>query len=97
PGAVLFARQARLAEMAADRREAGGRRGEIEQPVAAGLALAFDAGELGTDLVVGLRIVGAALHIGDAAEELLHRGGGDLAGGESRQAFPEVGAEGFAR
>ena len=83
--------------MAADRRETGRRRRQIEQAVAVGLALALDAGELAADFFVSLRIVRVALHIGDAAEKLLHGGGVDLAGGESRQAFFEVGAERFAR
>ena len=83
--------------MAADRREAGRRRGEIEQPIAVGLALAFDAGELAADFFVSLRIVRVALHIGDAGEKLFHHGGIDLAGGKSRQAFLEVGAKRVAR
>src|SRR5580693_4329812 len=95
PGAVIFTRQPRLAEMAADRRETGRRRRQIEQAVAVGLALALDAGELAADFFVSLRIVRVALHIGDAGEKLLHGGGVDLAGGESRQAFLEIGAESF--
>ena len=97
PCAVCLTRQPRLAEMAADRRKTGRRRGQIEQPVAVGLALALDAGELAADFFVSLRIVRIALHIGDAGEKLLHGGGVDLAGGELRQAFLEVGAEGLAR
>src|ERR1700691_4438525 len=97
PRAIGFARQPRLAEMAADRRKTGRRRGQIKQAVTVGLALAFDAGELAGDLVVSARIVRVALHKGNAGEKFLHGGGIDLTGGESRQAFLEVGAEGFAR
>ena len=71
PGAVVLPRQAGLAEMAADRREARRRRCQIEQPIALGAALALDAGKLLPKLLVSRLVVGIALDIGDAAEHLL--------------------------
>ena len=97
PGAVVFARQAGFAEMAADRGKARRRRRQIKQPVAFRAALALDAGKLLADLLVGRVVVGIALDIGDAAEQALDHALVDVARGEFRQAFGEIVGERFAR
>ena len=82
--------------MAADRGEAGGRRRQIEQPIALGAALALDALQHLPDFSIGLVVVGIALDILDAAKDALDRALIDIAGGEFRQAFGKIGGEGFA-
>ena len=97
PGAVFLARQAGFAEMTADRRKAGGRRRQIEQPIALGAALALDALKLVADFSISLVVVGIALDIGDAAEHALDRALIDVPRGEFRQAVGKIGGESLAR
>src|SRR5262249_5739759 len=94
PRAVLLAGKTRSAEMIADRRESCWRRGEIEQPISAGVAFALDARELGIELFVGRRIVGIAVEVSGASEQPV---GGcllDLAKRKSAQALRQIAAEG---
>ena len=87
-----------FAEMAADRRETGRRRRQIEQAVAVGLALALDAGELAADFFVGLRIVRVALHVGDAGRASFFTAAASiLRVANCGRLFVEIGAERFAR
>ena len=83
--------------MRADRREAGGRCRQIEQPIALGTALALDAGKFLADFLVSGVVVGIALDIGDAGEDAFDHALVDLPGGEFRQAFGEIVAECVAR
>ena len=97
PGAVLLARQPGLAEMCSDRREAGRRRRQIKQAIAFRRALALDAVEFLADFLIGRFVIRVALDIGDAAEQALDHAVVDRTGGKFRQAFGEIGPEGFAR
>src|SRR5262249_4870344 len=92
---AVFQRQAGLAEMTTDRREAGRRRGEIEQAIAARGAIAFDAREFMADLRIGRIVVGVALHIGDAIESVLRRLLVDRPASKWRQAVRKIFAKGL--
>jgi hypothetical protein len=69
PGAIVLAGEARSAEVMADRRECRWGCCEIEQPVSLRVAYALDARELGTQPVVGRRIVGIAIDVVGASEQ----------------------------
>src|SRR5262249_54580028 len=92
-----FLRQAGLAEMTPDRREASRRCGQIKQAIAARGAFALDTREFLADLGIGRFIVGLALHIGDAAENVLEHLLIDRPAGELRQALRKILAKSLAR
>src|SRR5262249_32880528 len=93
---AVFQRQAGLAEMTTDRREARRRRGEIKKAIAARGAIAFDAREFLTDCRIGRIVVWFALHIGDAIENLLKRLLVDRPASKLRQAVRKIFAKGLA-
>src|SRR6516164_6395529 len=69
PGSVFLTREARLTELSADRGERSRRSGEIEQPVAAGVALPLQARQRQAELLIGRLILRVSVDIGRTVEK----------------------------
>src|SRR5215467_2561107 len=69
PCPILLAGEAGSPQLAADRRESRGRRGDIEQTIAARRARLLDALELMAEPFVCFRVLEIALQICDAGEQ----------------------------
>ena len=96
PPRAVFPCQTRLAEMTTNRSEPRRRCCQIKQPIALCGTLAFDAGELPSNIRVSGFVVGVALHITDAAEHLVEHVLIDRSVGELGEALGEVRAKRFA-
>jgi hypothetical protein len=90
PCAILLAGNTRLAEMTADWCECRRWRREIEEPVAACGACAFDAREFPIEPLICCRVVGSAVDITGAGEQLRDDPLVDVANGKLTKSLRQI-------